>query len=101
MAFGRKTGGRQKGTPNKKTTMLVEAMKAAALGLPPDVTALQLQQAVYRNESFPIEVRLRASEAAMPYEQPRLATVQHTGANGGPIATTTINLDALPVDDAR
>jgi hypothetical protein len=98
---GKKTGGRQKGAKNKRTLALETAMKEAALGLPTGTTALSLHQSVYRNETLGLDLRLQAAAQAMPYESPRLAAVQHTGANGGPIQTTHIDLDKLPLDDAR
>src|SRR5262245_35932983 len=79
MAAGRKTGGRQKGSRNKATLALEAAAQAAVAGLPTDVTSLVLMQAVYRNAELPFPVRMKAAEIAMPYEHPKLASVEHTG----------------------
>ena len=83
---GKRAGaGRPRGRKNKRTEALEAAMVAAASELPPDMTALQLQQAVYRNDKFPMPVRLKASEAALPYESPRFATIEHRGNQEHPL----------------
>jgi hypothetical protein len=40
---------------------------------------------IYRNETFPIGLRLDAAKAAAPFERPRLSATQLTGKDGGPI----------------
>jgi hypothetical protein len=65
MAKGRKTGGRQKGTKNKRT---VELEKAAGGILPLDY---MLQ--VMRDESRDIELRADMAKAAAPYLHARRA----------------------------
>lgn len=89
MAKGRKTGGRSKGTPNRKTA---EAQAAAAeagrvlaehLGVncfPGDAHALAM--AIYKDMAQPIALRLEALKAALPYEKPRLSAVEHGGKIG-------------------
>lgn len=99
MARGRKTGGRQKGTKNKRTEALEEAARRAIAGLPDGFTSLQLFQAVYRDDSMDVDTRMSAAEKALPYEHPRLSAVQHTGKNGGPIETT--DLSALTLADVE
>lgn len=78
-----KTGGRKKGTPNRATAE--KAKKIAESGLTP----LDFMLQVMRDPSQEDAVRLDAAKAAAPYVHPKLATIQHTGANGGPIEVKT------------
>lgn len=73
MAKGRKTGGRQKGTPNKRTQDVVAAIEASGL------TPLDFMLKVMRDENELPDVRLDAAKAAAPYVHPRLATIENTG----------------------
>jgi len=68
-----KTGGRQKGTPNKATA--ARAAEIAASGLTP----LDFMLKVMRDENELPDVRLDAAKAAAPYVHPRLATIENTG----------------------
>ena len=68
-----KTGGRQKGTPNKATA--ARAAEIAASGLTP----LDYMLKVMRDEDEAPDVRLDAAKAAAPYVHPRLATIETTG----------------------
>lgn len=80
MAAGRKTGGRQKGTPNKATG--ATAAQIAASGLTP----LDFMLKVLRDENRDAAERMDAAKAAAPYVHPRLAPVDK---DGGP---QTINI---------
>jgi hypothetical protein len=73
MALGRKTGGRQKGTPNKATA--AKAAEVAASGLTPLDWMLQ----VMRDDNAPMERRDEMAKAAAPYVHPRLAAVAYSG----------------------
>lgn len=84
MAAGKKTGGRRKGTPNKATTD--KAREIAASGLTP----LDYMVKLYRDPGQKLEIRLDAAKAAAPYVHPRLAAVEHTGKDGGPIEVKRI-----------
>ena len=79
MAIGRKTGGRQKGTPNRATT--ARQVEIAASGLTP----LEYLLGIMRDEELPIELRFEAAKAAAPYVHPKLAAIEHSGPDGGPI----------------
>lgn len=81
MAKGVKTGGRKKGTPNKATA--TKAAEIAASG----VTPLDFMLQTMRDAGKDFEVRLDAAKSAAPYVHPKLAAIEHTGANGGPIQT--------------
>ncbi len=69
MAKGLKTGGRQKGTPNRATT--AKAAEIAASGLTP----LDYLLRVMRDEGGEAHTRLEAARAAAPYVHPRLTSV--------------------------
>ena len=73
MAKGRKTGGRQKGTPNKRTQEVVAKIEASGL------TPLDYMLKVMRDENEVLDVRLDAAKAAAPYVHPRLASIENTG----------------------
>lgn len=89
MAVGRKTGGRKKGTPNKAT-----AKKAAEIAKSGQ-TPLEFMLTTMRNSSRPFDIRLDAAKSAAPYVHPKLAAIEHTGAQGKPLIP-----EARPSDDA-
>lgn len=70
MAIGRKTGGRTKGTPNKRTLARQMAEAEAMCALPENLqgNSLALLQAVYRNAKFDLRTRIDAAGKALPYE---------------------------------
>jgi hypothetical protein len=81
-----KTGGRKRGTPNRRTVQLERAMERVAQTLaehlgehcfPGDAHALAI--AIYKDTRNDPELRLEAAKAAMPYEKPRLSAVEHSG----------------------
>jgi hypothetical protein len=78
MARGIKTGGRKRGTPNKRTMEL----RALAAGAPAADTPLEFLSGVYRDDALPMALRVEAAGRAAPYVHPRLATVAVTGAEG-------------------
>lgn len=69
MAKGQKTGGRQKGTPNRATA--AKAAEIAASGLTP----LDYMLSVLRNETNEQAIRLDAAHKAAPYVHAKLATI--------------------------
>ena len=83
MAQGHKTGGRQKGTRNRKTALLEEKGREAlaeVLGANAfDGDAHSLLVAIYKDESHPIELRLEAAKAAIRFEKPALAALDAKG----------------------
>lgn len=90
MATGRKTGGRKKGVRNKRTTELdrmlevaVETFKQTHSVFEGDSHALLVL--VYKDQDLPLATRIDAAKAAIRYEKPALASVQHGGNDGGPI----------------
>jgi hypothetical protein len=84
----KKTGGRQKGTPNKrsKKVLLAEAAEKARKLLGDDGgifdgNALAYLMSLYKNPMLDIETRKDAAKAAIPFESSRLmaSTVAHSG----------------------
>lgn len=85
MAQGTKTGGRQKGTPNKAT-----AAKAAAIA-EAGITPLDFMLQLMRDEVADAAQRLDAAKSAAPYVHPRLQAVDpKTGS-----AAVVVRLDTL------
>jgi hypothetical protein len=83
VAQGHKTGGRQKGTKNRKTVLLEEKGREAlaeVLGADAfDGDAHSLLIAIYKDESHPVELRLEAAKAAIRFEKPALAALDARG----------------------
>jgi hypothetical protein len=83
MAQGHKTGGRQKGTRNRKTALLEEKGREAlaeVLGANAfEGDAHSLLIAIYKDESRPIELRFEAAKAAIRFEKPALAALDARG----------------------
>src|SRR5262249_25897693 len=83
-AGGPKTGGRKKGTPNKRTTERKAAVAAVAdrvnAFLPDAFTgdAHAYLIALYKDPKVDPRMRLDAAKAALGYEKPRLASVEMT-----------------------
>ena len=79
MAKGFKTGGRKRGTRNRKTLLLEETGRVAlAKALGPDVfdgDAHSLLIAIYKDAKQPIALRLDAAKAAVRFEKPALTAV--------------------------
>jgi hypothetical protein len=75
MAAGRKTGGRQKGVPNRKTKELQEAV--AAYG----ITPLEYMLRIMRDETASDERRDDMAVSAAPYLHPKLAAIEHGNKN--------------------
>jgi len=69
MAQGRKTGGRQVGTPNRATAAKAAEVEASGL------TPLDYMLLVMRDESRDPGDRFDAAKAAAPYVHPRLASL--------------------------
>jgi hypothetical protein len=73
MATGRKTGGRQKGSPNKRTVARRLAETEAMCALPEQFqgNALALLQMIYRDTKLELRVRIDAASKALAYELPK------------------------------
>ncbi len=81
--------GRKKGSATVKTREIAD--KAAEQGITPLEFMLQVMRQEPLADLDPSDalkttvMRFEAAKAAAPYIHPRLAAVEHTGANGGPI----------------
>ena len=62
---GERRGGRQKGTPNKKTVLRNAALSAAASD--PNLSPLDHLLNVMREDTLPLEARITAAREALPY----------------------------------
>jgi hypothetical protein len=110
MAVGRKTGGRQKGTPNKATIerdlRAAQGLKAATSSglLPLDLMMCRMKNEALPNGSLVADDQLAAAIAAAPYVHPKLAAAvfkgEVSGADGGPIARPlALNYNNLSIDE--
>ena len=81
---GERRGGRKAGTPNKRTALLREAIAKGG------VSPLAFMLAQMRNPKNTLAVRLDAAKSAAPYVHPiRLASVEQSGPDGGPMEQVT------------
>ena len=62
---GERRGGRQKGTPNKKTALINAAFAATASN--PDISPLDFLLGVMRDPSVSPELRVKVAQAAAPF----------------------------------
>ena len=85
MAKGRKTGGRKKGTPNKLTTSLQEFIEAVITQDDAVKRAKQFVRMGGKNSRTAATFFMRLLEYR--FGSPK-QTVEHTGAEGGPITHT-------------
>lgn len=83
MAAGRKTGGRRKGSLNRKSREMQEKIQAEG------ITPLDYMLGLLRDETTPPDMRFEAAKAAAPYVHPRLNATDHSGE----IATTVNGVD--------
>lgn len=90
---GERRGGRKKGIPNKLT--LTRAAEIAASGLTP----LDYMLSVLRDDSAPVARRDEMAKAAAPYCHNRLASIEHSGKDGGPIEVARV--ERVIVDPAH
>lgn len=84
-----KTGGRKKGTPNKRTRSIEE--KLEALGCDP----IAGMAAIANNENNSQELRLSAYKEVAQYVAPKRRAVEHSGPDGGQLVINISGVDAL------
>lgn len=80
----REGAGRKLGSPNKATAAREAEVKASGK------TPLQYMLDVMRDEAADKSRRDDMAKAAAPYVHPKLANMQHTGRNGGPIQSVDL-----------
>jgi hypothetical protein len=91
MANGFKTGGRQKGTPNKKTVERDRILRERGM------TSLSYLQSVYCDKSKDVHLRVEAAKAALPYEHSRKPTDLKLGSgDGSPFVVEVVNFEPPP-----
>ena len=94
MALGKKTGGRQKGTKNKRSERLERAIGEIreAQQLAPGLMPLDFLLQVVRDTSQEMSVRVTAATQAAKYCHPTIASVavEHTN-----VPATELTTDAL------
>ena len=103
MAWGRKTGGRRKGTPNKRTSVLSAKTEAAVAGSEGEMP-LDYMIRVMRDPTTEPHRRDAMAKAAAPYVHPTLAAVahKHLDAEGHPIApVVTVTIMRAPPDTPK
>lgn len=84
----RRGAGRKAGSATRRTREIAD--KAMEGGITPLEYMLQLMRDPSDHEDVKIQMareamRFEAAKAAAPYIHPKLASVEHTGPNGGPI----------------
>lgn len=84
-----KTGGRKKGTLNKRTQFMNLPRRTRR-----GVTPLEYMLRVMRNGRAVSDRRDDMAKAAAPYMHPRLNAIQHTGKDGEPIRVHLTGDDA-------
>jgi hypothetical protein len=84
MAFGRKTGGRAAGTPNRKTQEVAELLES--LGCNP----IEGMARIAMHPKTKLELRARMFAELAGYVYPKRKAVEHSTAEG-----------ALPIEDIR
>jgi hypothetical protein len=90
MAKGLKTGGRQKGSRNHRTEAQAVAIEKSGL------TPLDYMLTVLRDPNAESELRMEAARSAAPYVHPKLANIEVTGKDGGPLQVNIVQFSNHP-----
>ena len=77
--------GRKAGTPNKSSAELKKAIAASG------ETPAEYMLRVMRDPFVDHDRRDKMAVAAAPYVHPKLAAIEHTGKDGGPIETRELS----------
>jgi hypothetical protein len=97
MAKGLKTGGRQKGVKNKASIERQAAIAASGL------TPVDFLLGIMRDTEAELGTRIDAGKAVAPYIHPKLANIEMTGKDGGPLQVKLVQFgnDSKPVGTTR
>lgn len=90
MAKGLKTGGRQKGSRNKRTEAQAVAIETSGL------TPLDYMLTVLRDPKAEDDLRMEAARSAAPYVHPKLANIEVSGKDGGPLEVKVVQFSHHP-----
>ena len=100
MAFGRKTGGRQKGSKNKRQSALNQAAEVAAQATLNGLTPLDFMLSIIRDPGLDLRFRAETAKAAAPYMHPKLVPVDPATKPTDPYAgKSTQELNALFMEE--
>ncbi len=87
-------GGKRPGAGRRPGSLNVRTQEIAARATAEGLTPLEFMLMRMRDEDAPPQDRFEAAKAAAPYVHPRLAAVEHTGKDGGPINVVIAGDDA-------
>ena len=87
-APGERRGGRQKGTPNKRTAVRKQVEE---LTKQYGVMPLEFLIEVMKDKNLPLAYRIDAAKSAAPYTAPKLATIVHKGDISAPLVTANMS----------
>ena len=92
MAYGKKTGGRQKGTPNKDPKALQDRIAERYPGWDPVEAMAEIAQ----DDKNDVMIRLAALKEIAQYIHPKRKAIEHTGKDGAPLVPPPINVIRQP-----
>lgn len=78
-------GGKRPGAGRKQGAVTKRTQEATAAILASGLTPLDYMLSIMRDETKLPDIRFEAAKAAAPYVHPKLAAIEHTGKDGGPI----------------
>jgi hypothetical protein len=84
MTIGRKTGGRTKGTVNKDKAHFLSLLAEKW----PNYHPVIAMAGIANDETVDLEMRFAAHKEVAQYVEPKRKAIEHTGAEGGPMALT-------------
>ena len=97
--MGVRTGkprGRPKGARNKKSVDFEKKLAAKARAIDRAVkgaftgTSHDYLMGLYKDPDMPVETRMDAAKACLPYERPRLSSIEVGGSGGQPIVVNIV-----------